>query len=301
MSRIRTIKPEFWTSEQIVECSTTARLLFIGMWNFADDAGNMPASLKTLKMQIFPGDDFNLAEIGGWVSELVNNKLVIVYSVEGKEFWHITGWKHQKIERPSYKHPAFDEEKIVERSSNGSRTVVARHPPEGSLRESSLRESISPSLRSGDSAKKNSKGTTLSEDWNPPDELFAYGHENGLTHAQTADAIERYRLWALSNENRAVARKSNWLRAFQGFIRSEASKLKSRPPPRRGGGVATLFAETLDRIAKDELEPAQIGNSKTTRLLPLDAGLDGGTNGADDGGFSRPDVEILVGSSIRRM
>lgn len=33
MARIRTIKPEFWTDEKIVECSFEARLMFIGMFN----------------------------------------------------------------------------------------------------------------------------------------------------------------------------------------------------------------------------------------------------------------------------
>ena len=40
MARIRSIKPEFWTAEQVMECSPMARLLFIGMWNFCDDGGN---------------------------------------------------------------------------------------------------------------------------------------------------------------------------------------------------------------------------------------------------------------------
>lgn len=31
MARIRSIKPEFWVSEQIGECSTNARLTFIGL------------------------------------------------------------------------------------------------------------------------------------------------------------------------------------------------------------------------------------------------------------------------------
>ena len=36
-----------WTSEQIVECSPIARLLFIGMWNFCDDGGNhLPAQRR---------------------------------------------------------------------------------------------------------------------------------------------------------------------------------------------------------------------------------------------------------------
>jgi len=110
MGRIRTIKPEFWVSEQIVECSPNARLLFIGMWNFCDDGGNHPASPKSLKMQVFPGDDFTVGYISELVAELENQGLIIDYQADdGKRYWHVTGWHHQKIDRPSFKYPKFDE------------------------------------------------------------------------------------------------------------------------------------------------------------------------------------------------
>ena len=87
MARIRTIKPEFWTSEQIVECSPIARLLFIGMWNFCDDGGNHPASHKTLKMQIFPGDDISISQIESIVCELLRAGLISEYTANGRQYW----------------------------------------------------------------------------------------------------------------------------------------------------------------------------------------------------------------------
>lgn len=53
MARIRTVKPEFWTDEKVVECSISARLLFIGLFNFADDKGCLERSPKRIKMQVF--------------------------------------------------------------------------------------------------------------------------------------------------------------------------------------------------------------------------------------------------------
>ncbi len=100
MARYRTIKPEFWTSEQIMECSPIARLMFVGMWNFADDAGRLPLSPKTIKAQVFPGDDITPETIRGMVGELSANGLVVVYAVDGKEYLQITGWRHQKIDKP---------------------------------------------------------------------------------------------------------------------------------------------------------------------------------------------------------
>lgn len=75
MAKIRGVKPEFWTDERVVEVSRDARLLFIGMWNFACDNGHLDDKPKQLKMKIFPGDsDTN---IEAWLDELVTAGRII--------------------------------------------------------------------------------------------------------------------------------------------------------------------------------------------------------------------------------
>jgi hypothetical protein len=107
MARIRSIKPEFWTSEQVMECSLSARLLFIGLWNFADDLGRMSMSAKSIKAQIFPSDEITSETILGMIQDLSNNGLLLLYTVEGKDYLQITGWQHQRIDKPQPgKHPA---------------------------------------------------------------------------------------------------------------------------------------------------------------------------------------------------
>ena len=101
MSRIRTIKPEFWTSEQVMECSPLARLLFIGLWNFCDDQGVHPASPKTLKAEVFPGDDITTTTVQDLVQELLDQRLVATFTAKDKCWWYVTGWRHQLITRPS--------------------------------------------------------------------------------------------------------------------------------------------------------------------------------------------------------
>ena len=132
MARIRTIKPEFWSSEQVVDCSPTSRLLFIGMWNFCDDGGNCPASYRGLKMQVFPGDDITAAEIESMVSELICAGLVVQYSHDGKNYWHVTGWHHQKIEKRAFKYPQLPTSRLpVDDDSPTSRLPVDdRSPPD---------------------------------------------------------------------------------------------------------------------------------------------------------------------------
>ena len=100
MARIRTIKPEFWTNERVMECSANARLLFIGMWNFADDLGRLAFAPKTIKAQIFPSDDIGFDVIRGMIQELSTNGLLLIYEVSGKEYLQIVGWQHQRIDKP---------------------------------------------------------------------------------------------------------------------------------------------------------------------------------------------------------
>ena len=107
MPRIRTIKPEFWTSEQIVECSTNARLLFVGLWCFCDDQGVHPASTKRLRMEVFPGDLFSDDQVREWVEELKANGLLQEFESEGEKYWHVTGFsKHQTIKKPTFRYPS---------------------------------------------------------------------------------------------------------------------------------------------------------------------------------------------------
>lgn len=133
LARIRSIKPEFWTSEQVAECSPNARLVFIGMWSFCDDSGIHPASTKRLKMEVFPADNFTDAQVKALVDELIGASLIQPYEVSGQQFWRVTGWKHQKIDKPSFKYPLPNGStpsswKVAERSPNAS-GVIKEHSP----------------------------------------------------------------------------------------------------------------------------------------------------------------------------
>ncbi len=111
MARIRSIKPEFWVSEQIGECSPKARLLFVGLWTFCDDNGIHPAKVGTLKAEVFPHDDYTKEEVQSLIDELVKNGLVGEFSNRSTTYWHVLTWeKHQKIDKPSKKYPLPSDE-----------------------------------------------------------------------------------------------------------------------------------------------------------------------------------------------
>jgi hypothetical protein len=137
MARIRTVKPEFWSDEKLAECSLEARLLFIGTWNFADDEGRMEYSPKRLKMQVFPGDNIDVASL---VEELAKHALVIAYRVEKRDYLAIPNFKkHQRVDHPK---PSTIPAPPVADSQNATGTIQERSPndqgtlaPEGKGRE----------------------------------------------------------------------------------------------------------------------------------------------------------------------
>ncbi|WP_207458635.1 hypothetical protein [Azospirillum sp. SYSU D00513] len=135
MSRIRTVKPDFWTSEQVVSCTFMARLLFIGLWNFCDDSGVHSDSPMRIKMEVFPADDIAAAEVAGLVDELVGAGLLERYSVGAASYLRVTGWKkHQKIDKPHYRHPLPNGETppMPSRVNGGNSTNGSRPVPDHS-------------------------------------------------------------------------------------------------------------------------------------------------------------------------
>lgn len=76
MSRIRSIKPQFFTSEDIVRLSPLARLLYIAVWCEADKEGRLVWRPRTLKMRYLPGDDCDIDALCG---ELTDAGVVRLY------------------------------------------------------------------------------------------------------------------------------------------------------------------------------------------------------------------------------
>jgi hypothetical protein len=92
VARIRTIKPEFFTSEDVVALSAFARLLYIALWCEADKEGRLVWRPKTFKMRYFPADAVDIDALCG---ELTSIGLVVLY---GEGHAHIpTFTVHQHI------------------------------------------------------------------------------------------------------------------------------------------------------------------------------------------------------------
>lgn len=93
MARIRTIKPEFFTSENIVALTPLSRLFYVSLWLEADREGRLEWKPKTFKLRYFPADDCDIETMG---KELIDAGLIVLY--EDDKYAEIPSFaKHQVI------------------------------------------------------------------------------------------------------------------------------------------------------------------------------------------------------------
>lgn len=99
--RIRTIKPEFWKSEDTERLSEPAMLLAIGLLNYADDEGLFNANPKLIKAELFPMRDPS-RPIADLLAELAGTGFIALGAGEdGRTYGRIVTFRsHQRIDRP---------------------------------------------------------------------------------------------------------------------------------------------------------------------------------------------------------
>ncbi len=97
------IDPQFWCDEKMMTLSHSARLLFIGLWNFCDNSGIHKDSDLKLKAEIFPADDITKDDVKKLKEELIQIGLIIAIKEDefGDDILMVKNWnKYQKINRP---------------------------------------------------------------------------------------------------------------------------------------------------------------------------------------------------------
>jgi uncharacterized phage protein (TIGR02220 family) len=93
--RIRTIKPTFWTNDELAELPALTRLLFIGLWGLADVRGRLEDRPKRIKAAVLPYDDH---DIDSALAALKEHGFLHRYTVGDLSVIQIVNFeKHQRI------------------------------------------------------------------------------------------------------------------------------------------------------------------------------------------------------------
>lgn len=156
MARIRTIKPEFFTSEDITSLTPLARLFYVSLWCESDRSGRLEWKPGTFKMRYFPGDN---CDISAMAEELVAMGLIILYEADGKKYAEI---------------PTFEEHQVINNREAQS-IIPARVKAASTTREPRVKAE-------GKEGRKEGKGTSGGFE----DFYQAYPNKSGRKVAESA-------------------------------------------------------------------------------------------------------------------
>lgn len=114
MARKRMVHPDIWTDEKFLSLKNNeARLLFIGMMNFANDEGIFKDEIISIKAQVLPLSNTKLGLIEDYISNMLELRLLEKgHDIDGTKLLRYKNWHtYQKINHATPSKYTFTEEK----------------------------------------------------------------------------------------------------------------------------------------------------------------------------------------------
>lgn len=229
MSRIRTIKPEFFTSADICALPPLARLLYVALWCEADREGRFVWNPRTFKLRYLPDDKCDINEL---CSLLLNAGLVAIYEINGEKLACIpTFTVHQQINNRE------SASRLPEPPDDVTRQARVRHASEH------IDDAAKPPLvRKG----RERKGTLsyMPENFSIPEEWIGEAKKKNPFIDWKAEA-SRF----VSHHRSKASQFHDWKSAWWTWVNAPYEKTKSRDPP-------NLALSGFDETTQDLLRSA---------------------------------------------
>jgi len=256
--RIRTIKPEFWSSEDIAALDYFDRLVFIGLWSMADDEGRLQGDARLIRSQLFPIDDHigessvrthgalteDSLSIHDTLMHLSNGGQITLYEgCNGRTYIQVTNFtEHQRINRPTASkypaptrentitHGALTEDSSLEQGTGnreqGTGVPSLRSGVQGGDDSDAARVDRTPATVVADAPTQTTKakrGTRLPEGWTPERSQanLKAEHDSSLTPDELSSQLERFRdHWAAQPGSKGT--KLDWQATWRNWVRRAA-------------------------------------------------------------------------------
>jgi len=209
VARIRSIKPEFFTSEVVASLPISARLTFIGLWTHVDDNGVTVDNPKLITAALWPLEDDPreaLARVSGDLANLSTAGLIARYQVSGRRYLFVVGWdEHQRVSHPSK--PRYPRPDKLPTSENTDQGQASGEPPENLQRapESLVPEQGAGSREQGARNREEEapqaappatkkRGTRLPDDFTVTDDMRAWFNTNcpGINGQRETEKFRNY-------------------------------------------------------------------------------------------------------------
>ncbi|AMS02075.1 replication initiation protein [Mycobacterium phage Panchino] len=272
--RIRSIKPEFWRSEDISAIEEWGtRLLFIGLWSYVDDNGVGLDRVPLIAADLF-ADDLardpreTLARVSRGLQQLSAAGRIVRYTLDGKQFLYVNNWeKHQRIDRPNKpRYPLPDPSTCEYMDTRETLASMSRDPREtpstgtgeqgnrGTGESSSLTlveggvggdpKNVPAAHSASGAPAKSARGSRLPDGWMPDDETIAAMREQ-FPHVNLRAEHEKFTdYWKAKSGKDAT--KRDWNAAWRNWIRRAAENT-----PR--GAASTVAATGLGKPSQKAL------------------------------------------------
>lgn len=279
--RIRSVKPEFWRSEDIASLSIADRLLFIGLWSYVDDSGVGVDRLALISADLFAADlerdpEEVYGRVRGGLRELSDRGLITRYEVDGKRYLHITKWRlHQRIEKPTKSRYPLPDEAVT--CGNTDLPDASPTPPGSLPEESGAGAGEQGSSGTGEDQKTSSSGeraprvtaTRLPEPFPLTDELAKWGRENcpGVPRSEHDRFVDYWR-----GVGGAKGRKADWVATWRNWMRRAQDDIDAGRRPPASGRRSTTDQRVEQAQSLQEWARALDESDPSTAALPGAAG-----------------------------
>lgn len=267
MARIRSLHPGFFTDERLVSVSVQSRLLFLGLGVEADDKGVFEWKPVTLKMRLFPADNFDIAEL---LSELEGAGVLQSYEMVGRKFGAIRNFRrHQRPKTPNSIHPITpDISRYVGLDvsvSEATEDEPAPFPPKGEkppqmedggdkMKEKGEKEETSPKARPP-------RGTRIPDDFQPDIEAaVAEGLTRAVAERQALSFTDYFR-----SKPGSGAVKLDWPATWRVWFRRELES----PRPNATSPPSSRHRRNYADVAIEKLENGRMNGHGTTNVFGL--------------------------------
>ena len=198
MARIRTIKPEFFTSADIVSLTPLARLFYIALWCESDREGRLNWNSKTLKMRYMPADNCNIDILA---EELINAKLIEIYTVDGRNYAEVISFKNHQV--------------INNRESD---SII---PPR--VKVASPREKAEGRKEGKEGKEVTLRETTLPKDFGISERVSNWAAEKGHKN------LDRHLEFFIGASKAKGYKYIDWDQAFMNAVRDNWAKIEDKP------------------------------------------------------------------------
>lgn len=218
MARIRSVKPDAFTSLSLSDVDRGVRWTFAGLWTHCDDEGRAEWEPRLLKAAIYPVDDSVTADvICADMKELERVGAVCFYSSAGKNYVHVPSWTaHQ---HPNRKVDSRLPECPVHDASQGTHEQSSADAVSEQVQDTTVVVVVDVVVDGvvADKAEPRKRGTRITEDWVPTSGDVEWQRKRSIPDALARRELERFRNYWLSKSG-TNATKLDWSLTWHNWL-----------------------------------------------------------------------------------